>query len=413
MSDYPFKLKIHKLKNEALVAEIQAEGVIDISHKLIEVINTFLSRYAFVIINLGNSAALSYNIEKTFNHLQNKDKLIVIAEKDKQLGFYIDGIMRFSNIDTALKVIDGNFGVVQVIHKVSELPMLNQSVFRVLKILCDPMVTFDRLETILKNEDKIAKELIECANTMKTEADGDRVYSDVKSILSYQGLEGVRLLLLEDAFKMFEQIFKHQSSDKLYHMRYCMGLTGKVAILLGIDKRSVRKMRLAGLYHDLGSLLIRHIFAAQYSKVNELVAEGKDIVAAEEEVLRISHQEVGEMMGYALGLPDYIVSSISHHHKEKFNPEDIYLSVTMVCNGFLNAEIEKRDKFTPYDDRIEFLNGEYKKLIADKSNENAKRTIADLEAVGSQGTNSPFEKERLHMELQNEYMILSRALGRR
>lgn len=415
MADYPFKLKIHKLKDGTLAAEVIAEGVIDISHRLIEVMNTFLARYAFVIINLGQNSALSYNIEKTFKFLKNKNKLIIIAEKDKQLGFYTEGITRFSKVESALKIIDGNYSVLQTILNFGELPIFNQSVFRILKILADPLVAFERLEKILRNEDKIARELINCANTMKTEVDGERVYTDVKSILSYQGLEGIRLLLLEDAFKLFEQMFALQSSDKITHMRYCMYLTGRVGMMLGEDKRTVRKMRVAGLFHDLGALFIRHIFSVQYSQVNELILQGADVISAEQKILGITHQEIGEIMGYVIGLPDYIVSSIAHHHKNDVLKDDLFLSTTISCNGYLNSEIEGQSNITPYDERLKVLDKEYIKITTEKHlNGTGKKTIFDLDRDENDKFEivSPFEKSTFKQEMHNEYMAANRMISK-
>ena len=409
MPEYPFQLRVHKLKDETLAAEIITDGVIDLSHQVVDILEPFLERYAFVFLHLGKASALDYTLEKTFKTLKNLDKLIIVAEKDLQIRFDLDMILRFCRLESALLVVDGNMPVARAVKKVGSLPVMNQSVFRILKILKDPGVTFERLEKILNNEEAIAESVVECANN--TKAESERSFTGIKSVLSYQGLEGVRLILLELAFKIFEIIFANQGKDKLLHLKYSAYLMGRMANLVGLEKRAIRKMRIAGLYHDVGWLLMHHMFATDYPKVFGLMAKGKRVNEAEFEIFGLTHQEIGEMIAHEIGLPDYLIPSVACHHTPDIYPKDVVLNAMVVCNGFLNSHIERVAAYTPFENRFSVLNDEYRRLIIEKGDVR-NHSIADLNKIDEKGNliiSDKFDLPGVIKNLKEEYQVAVKA----
>ncbi|MDD3001274.1 MAG: HDOD domain-containing protein [Candidatus Riflebacteria bacterium] len=412
MPDYPFQLRVHKLKDETLAAEIITDGVIDLTHQVVDILEPFLERYAFVFLHLGKTSALDYTLEKTFKTLKNVDKLVVIAEKDLQIRFNLDMILRFCRLESALKVVDGNMGVARAVKKVGSLPVMNQSVFRLLKILKDPGVTFERLEKILNNEESIAESVVECANN--TKAESERSFTGIKSVLSYQGLEGVRLILLELAFRIFEIIFANQGKDKLLHLKYSAFLMGRMANMVGLEKRAIRKMRIAGLYHDVGWLLMHHMFATDYPRVFGLMANGKTVYEAELEIFGITHQEIGEMIAHEIGLPDYLIPAVACHHTPDIYPKDLILNAMVVTNGFLNSIVERVVAYTPFEGRFSVLNDEYKRIIIEKGDKR-NHSIADLNKIDDNGNviiSDIFDLPTVVKNLKEEYGIAEKTFRR-
>jgi putative nucleotidyltransferase with HDIG domain len=396
MADYPFELKVHKLKDESLVAEIVVtEGIVDITHKVTEVIKPFLERYAFVIIQLGKSSALDYSVENTLKSLEHSDRVIIIAEKDAQVRFELGNLIRFCRIESALHVINGNFSVIKAVKNMSTSPILNQSNFRILKALKDPNMNFERLENILLGEEEVAQSIIDCANATKSE--GVRSFATIKAVLSYYGLEGIRLILLEDIFKIFEKLFAQQAKTKIMHMKHSVFIMDKIADMLGTEMRNVRKYRVAGLYHDIGWLLLHHMFAQHYDQVWKLMAPVDEndedaevdqkslaINEAEMKVFRITHQEVGELIAHEIGIPSYLIPAIAYHHNPDVYPNDIILQATVVANGFLNCEVDEMASYTPFENRFAVLNAEHKRLLEAKKDKGA-YSIADLNNIDEDG----------------------------
>lgn len=398
MADYPFELRVHKLKDESLVAEIiVTDGIVDITHKVTEVIKPFLERYAFVIIQLGKSSALDYSVENTLKSLPDAERIVIIAEKDAQIRFELGNLIRFCRLESALNVIDGNFAVIRAVKNMSASPILNQANFRVLKALKDPNMNFERLEKILLDEEEVAQSIINCANATKSE--GIRAFATIKAVLSYYGLEGVRLILLEEIFKIFEKLFIQQSKSKIMHLKHSVFLMDKIADMLGTEKRNVRKYRVAGLYHDIGWLLLHHMFAKYYDQVWKLMAPIEEdeyandghaspksltVSQAEMQVFRITHQEVGELIAHEIGIPSYLIPAIAYHHNPDVYPNDIILQATVVANGFLNCEVDQVASYTPFETRFDVLNAEYRRILESKNDKGA-YSIADLNNIDEDG----------------------------
>ncbi len=76
---------------------------------------------------------------------------------------------------------------------------------------------------------------------------------------------------------------------------------------------------LGGVLHDIGKLVLTQLLSSDYSKLVE-AADPHEILRVEEEVLGISHQEVGEICARRWGFPAEITGVIGHHHGNQAQP---------------------------------------------------------------------------------------------
>ncbi len=75
---------------------------------------------------------------------------------------------------------------------------------------------------------------------------------------------------------------------------------------------------IAGLLHDLGSLVLASKLPLQFARVDRLKRKRGQIVA-EQEVFGFDHSELGAELMTQWGLPDLLISCTRHHHQSDYN----------------------------------------------------------------------------------------------
>ena len=122
------------------------------------------------------------------------------------------------------------------------------------------------------------------------------------------------------------------SIDELWaHSRAVGELAGKIAKAEKKGHREVGEAQLAGLFHDIGRLVLVAQQADRYKEVFGLIrSEGLTISAAELRVFGTTHAEVGAYLLGLWGLPVSLVIAVAcHHHPSRF-PETAFSALTSV-----------------------------------------------------------------------------------
>lgn len=81
-------------------------------------------------------------------------------------------------------------------------------------------------------------------------------------------------------------------------------------------EKNIEQFYVAGLLHDIGSLLLMLEMPAQYQElINESQSESKELRLIEEKYLGFDHGEVGYELAKQWSLPEYIQEAIRYHHR--------------------------------------------------------------------------------------------------
>lgn len=141
---------------------------------------------------------------------------------------------------------------------------------------------------------------------------------DPQQATIYLGVETLKTLVLSaHVFSLFEEdsdLLGFSLSDMWRHSMAVGNLAKEILNDEPVDNRLKEEALVAGLLHDIGKLLILNI-PDKYKLIQMLNDNiGCGILAAEYEVLKTSHSELGAYLLGLWGIPIGIVESVAFHH---------------------------------------------------------------------------------------------------
>jgi len=80
---------------------------------------------------------------------------------------------------------------------------------------------------------------------------------------------------------------------------------------------------LVGLLHDVGLLVLGHLFTEEYAELNNYLEKNKEVslFKAEEHVFGINHIEVGKMVMRMWNMPEELIEVASHYNDKEYSGE--------------------------------------------------------------------------------------------
>ena len=106
-----------------------------------------------------------------------------------------------------------------------------------------------------------------------------------------------------------------------------------------LHEHSTERMFVAGLLHDIGTLVMYQAIPDECNKAIELAREtGQDMHTAEKSILGFSHNEVGAELATRWNLPANIIEVIRHHHEpELANTHKLDIAIIHIANFITNT----------------------------------------------------------------------------
>lgn len=123
------------------------------------------------------------------------------------------------------------------------------------------------------------------------------------------------------------------------HAVYSAILCQKLATAMPQSKRPAPGLAyLAGLLHNIGALVLGHIFPAEFDMLNSFLAANphKHLTDSEREVFGESHDKVGAWLLHNWQLPPQLVMAcLNHHEAQTSNPHAVYATICYVADHLL------------------------------------------------------------------------------
>ncbi len=198
------------------------------------------------------------------------------------------------------------------VEKVISLPTLPGIVTRITQMVDDPNATASEIGKEIEQDQVLSAKVLKLVNS------GFYGFSQPISTISHAmvllGFNVVKTLVLSTAVL---DMMANSMVGLWHHSLACARSCGIIGRHL--DMADPEEISVTGLLHDLGKIVLEEHMKAEFDQIADLVQERNALCyEVEEEVLGITHANVGGWLLQKWQLPSQLVDPIMFHHK--FHP---------------------------------------------------------------------------------------------
>jgi len=231
----------------------------------------------------------------------------------------------------------------RVVGTIGELPSLSTTDASLAQAVRDPDTSVKRVADIIELDLAMAAKVLQLVNSAFFGL-AQRV-SSLNSAVTYLGMEAIKnLALASETFRVFvpdSQIPQSLCESLQRHAHR----TAAIAGTLPVDPKTRDVTVVAALLHDIGRLVLACRMPATFCSVTRATERGCQPFEAEEELLGISHAEIGAYLLGLWGIPNLAVEAIAHHHRPTRIPHSGFdSSVAVYVADLLARELEAHPK---------------------------------------------------------------------
>lgn len=201
------------------------------------------------------------------------------------------------------------------LREIQSLPTLPPIAAKLNKMVEDEDITANQLGNVIERDQVLTSKLLKMVNS-SFYGFPQRI-STVANAIVLLGINVIKTLIVTSS--IFEMM---QSSDVglWEHSLGCATIASLIAKKKGL--KNPEEVSTAALLHDLGKVVVRAELPSEYDNLLALVErKGISMREAEEELLGVSHSEIGGWLVHQWNLPDRLVLPITWHHRPEEAPD--------------------------------------------------------------------------------------------
>jgi len=221
------------------------------------------------------------------------------------------------------------------------MPSLPITVTKILEVTKNPKVTAKDLNKVISLDPVLVGNVLRLVNSAYYSLP-NKVTSLVNAIIML-GINTIKNLALSTAVLgnvRRRAKFKSLNVDGFWRHSIGVGVAAKlIAAKIGIPPNKREEFFIGGLLHDIGKIPLNEVFEAEYLKTIQFADfKKKTLRAVEDELIGITHTEVGRLIAKKWNLTGETYECILHHHEPSNASENNYklVAVTYVANGYCN-----------------------------------------------------------------------------
>lgn len=260
-----------------------------------------------------------------------------------------DPVELYSAIQRAhcLRELMASPSLAAVIGRIGSIPTLSTLYAKIAEELTFPDYSLAAIGDLVSQDPGIATKMLQMANSALV---GLRKPATTPGqAVRILGADLTRTLVLAaDLFSRYNpNTLRPFSIEVLWEHSQAVGqLASEIATVERAGERVIRESALAGLFHDIGRLMLASQLPGPYREVLALMrTDSLSAADAERRVFGSSHAEVG---GYLLGLwgmPDALVEAVAWHHDPLGCPGASFTALTAVHAA--DAIVRKEEGIVP------------------------------------------------------------------
>jgi HD-like signal output (HDOD) protein/ActR/RegA family two-component response regulator len=228
----------------------------------------------------------------------------------------------------------------QIVGSIGELPSLSNTYTSLLQAVRNPNTSIPQVAEIIERDMGMSAKVLQLVNSAFFGL--AQTVTTLQSAVSYLGMETIKnLALASETFRVF-------APDSRIPQSVCESIqqhahrTAAIAGALPVAKQSRDVTVVSALLHNIGSLILASKMPDRFcSTLSRASERGCEDFEAEEELLGISHAEIGAYLLGLWGFPNLAVEAIAHHHHPTRIPHtDFDSSVAVYVADLLAHELD-------------------------------------------------------------------------
>lgn len=220
----------------------------------------------------------------------------------------------------------------KLVLQIESLPSLSKLYTEILEALQSPNVSMEKVGQVISKDLGMTAKILQIVNSAFYGL--RRRISNPTEAVVVLGMSTIRALVLSyQLFSNFEHVkLQKFSADRLWKHSMIVGAFAKqIARAENYPSKLIDDALIAGMFHDVGKLILAANLPLRYDEMLDLVNE-KSIPhwEAEQEIFNGTHAEVGAYLLGLWGLSDPIIEAIAFHHTPAKCPAKTFTLVTAV-----------------------------------------------------------------------------------
>lgn len=211
---------------------------------------------------------------------------------------------------------------IRLLSSIRNLPSIPMVMFEVSKLLNNPNTSASELGKMIGKDQGLVAKILTVANSPLYGL--PRRVSTIEFAIVILGFEHIKNIVIAlsmvEAFKK-DGLKNWDSKTYWNHSILTASIAKKIADDLYLPKSG--EAFTAGLLHDLGISIIQRYFNKEFILINELVdSQQMRYLKAEEQILGLTHQEIGKFLISRWNLPSSLGDVICNHHHPSMSEEN-------------------------------------------------------------------------------------------
>ena len=233
----------------------------------------------------------------------------------------------------------------KIVAGIEDLPSFPSLYSMIVKEMQSPGPSLKKIGYIISQDVSMSSKILQIVNSAFFGP--PQKIKDPQQATIHLGIDTLRALVLSNhifsSFPEGSELYGIPLSDIWRHSLMTGRLARDIARAESCEKEVAEDALIAGIFHDLGKLILFKV-PDLYRGVKDFIEKnGGDFVEAEYAVLKTSHAELGAYLLGLRGIPDNIVESVAFHH----NPSKLLVDI------FGKNEVEDKTELNNSDTKIE------------------------------------------------------------
>jgi len=232
----------------------------------------------------------------------------------------------------------GRDKIKDIVSSVSDFPSLPPVYMKVVNAVNSPDASVENIAEIIMGDIAVTAKILQTVNSSFYGL--EEKVSDISEAISILGMESVKNIVLAiQAFGRIKDPAQQALVDKLWRHSMSVAIAAKrIAKHETQCDKKAEEAYTAGLFHDIGKLVLIKSSPKKYNEAQELARESEiGQWEAENEIIGCNHAEVGAYLLGRWGLPVNVIEAAALHHKpsESYNSEFTILSAVHAANAIV------------------------------------------------------------------------------